>query len=201
MEIRRANVEDCRAIAELAMMAGEGIPGFFWEQARQAGEDVFDVGARNAASETANFSYRNAHVALIDDEIAGMLLAYRLPDAGDTEDLAEFPAFIRPLIELEHCVPGSFYINMLATYPQFRNRAVGSTLMGGADSLAAQAGCELISIQVFEQNTGALRLYQRLGYTIIERRAVVPHPCHPYQGDVVLLTRPVAQGAQARESL
>jgi ribosomal protein S18 acetylase RimI-like enzyme len=195
MEIRKATREDCRRIAELALIAGEGIPAFFWEQSRQEGQTIEDVGAINAASEQANFSYRNAHLALVDDAVAGLLLAYRLPDAESAEDLEGFPEFIRPLIELEQCVPGSFYVNMLAAYPEYRNRGVGSRLMGIVDRLAADAGCSTISIEVFEQNEGALRLYKRLGYRVVERRPVVEHPCHPYSGSVVLLTKEVdAQG-------
>ena len=30
MEIRNADSADCLAIAELAQMAGDGIPGYFW---------------------------------------------------------------------------------------------------------------------------------------------------------------------------
>jgi len=191
METRPARLEECRAIAELALMAGEGIPGWFWAQSAQPGEDIIDAGARNAASEQANFSYRNTRIATVNQEIAGMLLSYRLPDAAGAEDLNDFPEFIRPLVALEQCVPGSYYINMIATYPRFRNRSIGSGLMGLVDELARQAGCTLSSIEVFEENEGALRLYRRLGYTIIERRPVVPHESHPYTGDIVLLTREV----------
>jgi len=91
---------------------------------------------------------------MIDDAIAGMLLAYRLPDTGDADDLRDYPEFIRPMIELEQCVPGSYYINMLATYPVYRNQAVGTTLMDYANGLAANAGCSIISLEVFEQNAG-----------------------------------------------
>jgi ribosomal protein S18 acetylase RimI-like enzyme len=195
METGQATRADCRAIAELALMAGEGIPAYFWEQSRKPGQDIEDVGAQNAASDTENFSFRNAHLAIVNNAVAGMLLAYRLTDAEHADDLEDFPAFIRPLIELEQCVPGRFYINMLATYPDYRNQAVGSTLMGLADKLAANAGCSLLSVEVFEQNTGALRLYQRLGYAMVDRRPVVTYPCHPYTGDVVLLTKQVS-GAQ-----
>jgi ribosomal protein S18 acetylase RimI-like enzyme len=198
MELRPATKTDCRAIAELALMAGEGIPAYFWGQSRQAGQDIEDVGARNAASDTANFSYRNVHLAVIDNEIAGMILAYRLPDAENAENLEDFPEFIRPLIELEQCVPGSFYINMLATYPKYRNKAVGTRLMSLADGLAARAGCSLLSVEVFEQNAGALRLYQRLGYAIVAKRAVVPHPCHHYEGDIALLTKRVSVADHSR---
>ena len=184
-------MSDCRALAKLALMAGEGIPAFFWAQSQQPGQDIIDVGATNLTSETENFSYRNAHVAIIGGEIAGMLLAYRLPEADAAENLDELPEFIRPLVELEQCVPGSFYINMVATFPAHRNRSVGSALMGMVDQLAIKAGCDEISIEVFEQNEGALRLYKRLGYTQKATRDIIPHSSHPYQGKIVLLTRPV----------
>ena len=191
MNIRKATKDDCRTIAELGLIAGEGIPAYFWEQSKSADEDLLDAGARNAASDSENFSWRNAHLAVIDNRVAGMLLAYRLPDSENADSLDEYPEFIRPLIELEQCVPGSFYINMLATYPEFRNQSIGTNLMGIVDRLAKEAGCSLASIEVFEENAGALRLYQRLGYTIMEKRPVIPHPCHPYHGEIVLLTRPV----------
>jgi len=190
MKIRNATRDDCHAIAALGLIAGEGIPAYFWEQSRKPGQTIEEVGAQNAMSETENFSWRNVRLALVNDTIAGMLLAYRLPEAaGELDDL---PAFIRPLIELEQCVPGSYYINMLATYPEYRNRSVGTRLMERVDALASAAGCTLSSIEVFGENTGALRLYRRLGYEIIERRPVVLHACHPYHGEILLLTRPVA---------
>ena len=189
---REANKQDCRPIAELALMAGEGIPAYFWKQSVEPGQSLIDVGANNAASESENFSYRNVHFALIDEDIAGMLLAYKLPDSDNEEDLDDYPEFIRPLIELEQCVPNSFYLNMIATYPQHRNKGVGKVLMGLIDGLAKNTGCELISIEVFEQNDGALRFYQRLGYEIIEKRKVIPHSSHPYSGNIVLLTKGIA---------
>ncbi|MDD3449241.1 MAG: GNAT family N-acetyltransferase [Gammaproteobacteria bacterium] len=191
MHIRKATRADCRALAELALMAGEGIPAFFWAQAQRPGQDIIDVGSETVASEEANFSYLNAHVAELDGTIAGMMLAYRLPAGEAAEALDELPEFIRPLVELEQCMPDSFYINMIAAYPGYRGRGVGTGLLGGVDRLARAAGCSLASIEVFEQNQGALRLYERLGYRVVERRAVVPHPCHPYAGDIVLLTRAV----------
>ena len=51
------------------------------------------------------------------------------------------------------------------------------------------AGCEESSVEVFEQNEGAVRLYERHGFRIVARRPVVPQPCYPYGGDGVLVTR------------
>lgn len=194
MDIRKAAIDDCYAIAELALIAGEGIPAYFWQQSKDPEPDIVRIGARNVASETDNFSYRNVHLALMDGTIAGMLLAYRLPDETDSDNGDDLPEFIRPLIELEQCVPGSFYINMLAAYPQFRGQGIGTALMSIVDQLALQQDCKLLSVEVFEQNSGALRLYQRLGYRIQDQRQVVPHPCHPYTGKIILLTKNVTGG-------
>lgn len=189
MQIRKANRSDVHDIAKLALIAGEGIPAWFWKQSTAEAQSIEDAGAEKLLSETENFSYRNVHVAVTDGKVAGMVLAYRLPDEDNAEDLDELPEFIRPMVELEQCVPGSFYINMLATFPQYRNMSIGTKLMGMVDSLASDAGCSTTSIEVFEQNEGALRLYQRLGYELAERRRVVPHECHPYDGELLLLTR------------
>jgi len=192
MEIRNATRADCPAIAELALLAGEGIPAYFWETSRKPGQTLLEVGAQNAASETENFSYRNAYLGLLNGKVAGMLLAYRLPAVDPSGDLEEYPAFIRPMIELEWCVPESFYINMLGVYPEFQNRSVGTGLMAQVDRLASEAGCSLSSLEVFDENTGALRLYERLGYAVKEQRVVIPHACHPHKGNIVLMTRSVA---------
>jgi ribosomal protein S18 acetylase RimI-like enzyme len=194
MQIRKANRSDVHDIAKLALIAGEGIPAWFWKQSAAEAQNVEDAGAARLLSETDNFSYRNVHVAVIDGKVAGMILAYCLPDEDYAEDLDELPEFIRPMVELEQCVPGSFYINMIATFPQYRNMSIGTKLMGIVDRLANDAACSISSIEVFEQNTGALRLYQRLGYEIVEKRRVVPHECHPYDGELLLLTRNVGTG-------
>ena len=188
MEIRKATSGDCLAIAELAQMAGDGIPGHFWADSQQPGQSLEQAGAMLAGSETANFSYRNAWLACIEGEVAGMLLAYRLPASEDNdENPDDFPEFVRPLIELEQCVPESFYINMLAAYPRFRGQGVGTALMHEVDQLAIAVNCSLISIEVFSSNTGALKLYQRLGYEITEQRPLIESDYHP-AGEVLLLT-------------
>jgi hypothetical protein len=64
--------------------------------------------------------------------------------------------------------------------------------MDQVDRLAAEANCLKSSIEVFDQNEAAIRHYQRLGYSMIDWRQVIPHPCHPYDGDIVLRTRPVS---------
>ena len=118
-----------------------------------------------------------------------MMLAYRLPSTAENdEDPADFPEFVRAIIELEQCVPESFYVNMLAAYPRFRGQGVGSALLARVDGEALAAGCELVTLGVFETNTGALRLYRRLGFELIESRPMVASKYHE-ACEVLLLGR------------
>jgi ribosomal protein S18 acetylase RimI-like enzyme len=191
MEIRSAVLDDCREIAELALIADEGIPAYFWRDDQKLGQEIVEVGAIKLTSESENFSYQNSLIATINNSIAGMMLAYRLEE--DDEGLDDLPEFIRPLIELEQRAWGTFYINMLATFPEYRNMSIGTALMQQADDLARSCGCDTTSIQVFDENEGALRLYLKLGHQILDSRKAVPHSCHPYTGEVLLLSRPIQQ--------
>jgi ribosomal protein S18 acetylase RimI-like enzyme len=172
-------------------IAGEGIPAYLWSLSAKEGQPPIDVGTERATREGTNFSYRNAVVAEQDGEVVGMVLAYRLPEAEETANLDELPELLRPLVELELLVPRTFYINALATLPEYRGQGLGSELLEVANRLALESGCDELSLEVFEQNEGAVRLYERHGYRISARRPVVPHPCYPYDGDVVLMTRKV----------
>lgn len=172
-------------------IAGEGIPTYLWSLSVKEGQSPTDVGSERVAREDTNFSYRNAVVVQEGGEVVAMMLAYRLPQSSDAVDLDELPEVVRPLIELELLAPGSFYINALATLPEYRRQGLGFRLLATANDAATEAGCEESSLEVFEQNEGAVRLYERHGYRIIARRAAVPHDCHPYDGDIVLMTRRV----------
>ena len=59
-------------------------------------------------------------------------------------------------------------------------------------NLQAKAnGTSQLSLIAFEENTGSVRLYERLGYEVVDRAPVVPHPIIKYGGDALLMTRSV----------
>ena len=66
-----------------------------------------------------------------------------------------------PLQELENLAPGTWYVNVLAAYPEERGKGHGTALLGVAEQLAADAGRRGLSIIVSDTNTGARRLYER----------------------------------------
>ena len=188
--MRRATRKDARTLAELIEYAGHGIPGYLWSRSAKDGQPPIEVGIERVLREEANFSYRNAVVAEMDGAVAAMMLAYRLPEQSDV-NLDELPDLLRPLEELELKVPGTFYINALAAYPEYRGLGLGTRLLEAAQALASEAGCQELSLEVFDQNKDALRLYERYGYREIARLPAVPHPSYPYDGDVVLMTQSV----------
>lgn len=106
MNLRPAVKSEADQLAYLINLAGEGIPAVLWSQMAEPGETVQAVGTRRAAREQGNFSYRNARVCVDGDQIAGMIIDYRLDDPYDLGDLAEYPALVQPLVRLEAQVPG-----------------------------------------------------------------------------------------------
>lgn len=190
---REARKDDARALAQLIEIAGEGIPTYLWAQQARDGRTPLDVGAERAARDDAAFSYRNAVVAHLDGKVAGMVLAYRLdpPRPEELAALSDIPPLLRPLVELEHQVPGSFYVNALAVFEPYRGRGIGAALLSIAEATARRTGCDRLSVEVFAENEGAYGLYLRNGYKVVDRRPIVAHPCYPYSTEVLLLTRPV----------
>ncbi len=187
--IRKATIDDAPKLAELMNMAGEGIPAYLWERAAEPGEDVMALGVRRVTRAEGGFSYTNAHVALRDGSIAGMLLGYRLPDPYDTGPLNEIPAVVQPLLALESLAPGSWYVNAVATDSAYRGQGLGRQLMELAEQLASAANAKALSLIVAEQNDLARRLYEKIGYQTIARRPIVQFPGCPHTGDWILMKK------------
>lgn len=195
LTIRKANVEDSPKLAELMNLAGEGIPAYLWERMAEPPEDPMAFGARRVARREGGFSYTNAYIAAFGDAIAGMLLGYQLPDPYDAGPLEEIPKVVRPLVELESLVPGTWYVNAVATDAAYRGRGVGRKLMEQAEQLALRAGAEALSLIVAEENAPARRLYEKLDYQSIAWRPIVPYPRCPHTGTWVLMKKELAPDA------
>ncbi len=170
---RRAEPDDALPLAELINMAGEGMPLYLWERMKEPGETVWDVGQRRARREEGSFSYRNAVVREEDGRAVATLIGYPLADEPEHWDPADMPPMFVPLQELEDLAPGTWYVNVLASYPECRGKGYGTALLGIAERLAVEAGCCGLSIIVSDGNPGAVRLYERTGYERVATRAIV----------------------------
>ena len=61
--------------------------------------------------------------------------------------------------------PHEFIVETLAVDPSFRGLGVGTALMHEAEAKARALGKRTMSLGVITENHGAIRLYERLGYT------------------------------------
>jgi len=161
---RPARPADAAALADLVNFAGEGLPFYLWENMRKPGETAWDVGRARAAREEGSFSYRNAVMADADGQAVACLIGYAQPAEPEAIDYAGLPAMFVPLQELENLAPATWYVNVLAVYPDHRGQRFGTKLLGMADEIAARQGMRGLSVIVSDANTGAKRLYLRCGY-------------------------------------
>lgn len=58
------------------------------------------------------------------------------------------------------------HVFLLYVAPEHRRLGIGSALMHYAETWARQRGDRQISLQVFQSNSTAIRLYQHLGYEV-----------------------------------
>ncbi|MGW0917222.1 GNAT family N-acetyltransferase [Streptomyces sp. NPDC002784] len=63
---------------------------------------------------------------------------------------------------------GRSEIKRLWTNPAFRNRGVAAGLVSAAFAHAAESGISTVRLSVWKWRTGAIALYERLGFTIAE---------------------------------
>ena len=170
---RRATQADASAMAELVNFAGEGMPLYLWSRMTEPGESPWAVGARRAMREEGGFSYRNAVVREDEGRVVAALIGYPLPDEPVPVDYDELPAMFVPLQQLEDLVPGTWYVNVLATFPEHRGKGYGRELLVIAEQLALDTGRNGLSLIVSDANGGARRLYARQGYEEMATRPMV----------------------------
>lgn len=185
----RANIS---ALAVLVDIDGDGMASHMWRGLATQGQSPIEIGRERARREEGGFSYRNATVAEIDGEIAAGLVGYRLEDPYDTGGFDAMPDLVRPLVLLESKVPGSWYVNILATFPEFRGQGIASRLLAIAEEKARAAQAPSLSVIVTSWNGNAARLYAKAGYTPDARGPALPFPGCPHKGDWVLMVKPLA---------
>jgi ribosomal protein S18 acetylase RimI-like enzyme len=93
------------------------------------------------------------------------------------------------LLELEEIPVGSYYVNIIAVYPQHRRSGAGAALMREADRLARVQKFSRMSLCTFEDDPGLMGFYRGQGFEPLARRAIAPHSAIAKSGHFVLMTR------------
>ena len=181
---RPARREDCADIAALYRISSDGVADYIWTRLANPGEDLLDVGRRRYERENSPFSYRSCTMVELEGQTTGMLVAFAMHvDPSYEED----DPVLRPYSVLEE--DNSWYICGMALHEACRGRGAGSALLKLAEQQAEENGFDKLSLIVFEQNEGAVRLYLRKGYREVARETVVPHPLIHFEGDALLMIK------------
>ncbi len=184
---RAATKGDSREIAELFRVSSDGVADYVWSTlaSEYPGLTPIEIGARRYAGEEGRFSYKNCIMAERGGEVIGMLCTFPIGEnEGKSSDEPADP-ILEPYERLE--IPGSLYICSLAVFAGFRGMGLGTKMLSIAREQARERGSGVLSLLVFEQNAGAVRLYERDGFRVVDRAPVVSHDLIHYTGDVLLM--------------
>lgn len=183
--LRPAVREDAPAIAALYRISSGGVADYIWQKLAEPGESPLEVGIRRYARQGTAFSYENCLIADNRGTQVGMINAFAIHEPTDPAANAEEDPVLRPYAELE--VPGSLYISGVALLPAYRGRGIGTRMIRAMHERARREGLPKLSLIAFAENQASVRLYERLGYLVVDRRPVVPHLLIRYGGEALLM--------------
>jgi ribosomal protein S18 acetylase RimI-like enzyme len=192
--IREAVADDAPALAEVCIMAAHGVMELFYE-GLVPGKSVADCVIERRILVPESFASINRWRVAVDGAGAFLGALNCLPhqalmDAPDDPLLDE--ARMRPiagLLELEAAAPESYYVNIIAVYPQYRGSGAGFALMREAERLARLENFRTMSLCTFDAADGPLAFYRRLGFEVRDMRPIEPHPAIAVVGNFVLMAR------------
>ncbi len=187
--VRGAGKSDAAELAILVDISSHGFASWFWYGAVLNGskETAFEEGRCFMRSDTQPAAWRDASVALVDDEIAGVIVGHPiLPSI--TDETAPHPV-VEPILELQKTIAGDWFIDSLGVYRHHRGKGLGKRLLAHE---IARAGNRRVSLITESDNETALGLYKSHGFAEVTRRQAVPLTENGKQHDWVLLTRSAA---------
>ena len=169
VRIRPAERADALHVAAFVDIAGHGIEVDEWRARRGSDHSLFAAARRTVLEDRAQpYHYSRAHLLDCDGEIAAGLIGGTIE--AQSSGSADTPAYVRPLVELETSVPGSWLLLVIATYPEYRGKGFGAQLMEHARLCAIRDGASEISLVTEDSNLSALGLYGRHGFREAETR-------------------------------
>ena len=191
MLIRKAQAKDAAHLVRFINMAADDLPMHLWRKSVGPEGDPIAYGMERAARETGSFSFNSAWLAEVDGAVAACLLGYPAEDEPSPIAPDTPPVFV-PLLELEALGPGSWYLNVLATYDSFRGKGCGSALLAEAEAITRADGRKTISLITADTHHDAQRLYAAKGYVEIARRPVVKGDWQVDASEWILMTKTLA---------
>jgi ribosomal protein S18 acetylase RimI-like enzyme len=187
---RPASPADAYALAELSIMAGDGLYEFLLEEMAPK-EMLAGLIARTMKQETGGFSWRHCFVA--DDKgVVGMVNAYPAAWLRDEEqDILpqDKVQILEPIDQAQDWE--SFLVNGIAVRSPYRRQGLGKQLLEWAIEQARAGGFARISANVWEDNVAGRGLFENQGFDLQTRIQVAKHVGLSHVGGSLLMVRPL----------
>ena len=194
IHIRAASQTDARFVAEMVQLSLHHLGDHLFGTEHNASVALIERLLRRDAG---RFGLRFAFLAEVDGSPNGMLFAHR-GDIIDRLNLQTVPhlfavmGFSAPgAIRRALALPGGpeaeadeYYVGNVGVPASAQGLGVGSALLAFAEDQARREGLGKCALIVGLYNQGAFRLYQRLGYQVVE---TVEHPEFGYHRMVKVL--------------
>ena len=97
------------------------------------------------------------------------------------------------LLELQDW--GSMFLNSLAVGDAYRGCGIGARLLGWAETRAAEAGYDRLSLHVWADNVSAVNFYTARRFVQVGLAEIPPHPRLPHNGGSILMSKTVRPAA------
>lgn len=194
--LRHFHPDDADAVARLNDMASGGLLLAQWTDEAGSAGDPWELGRLQQIDQM-----KSGWVMIVLDQGQGVE-AVLMGQAHSNEPVGTEgvdPVWV-PLVELENLVPGSWCLNVIATFPESRGRGHGAILMGKAEALAREGGHRALSLVVADANIDAIRLYHRYGFSEHARRPMVKGDWDGPGQDWVLMVKPLEERCDGGQS-
>jgi ribosomal protein S18 acetylase RimI-like enzyme len=187
---RPASPADAYALAELSILAGDGMYEFLLEEMAPR-EMLAGLIARTMKQHTGGFSWRHCFVA--DDKgVVGMINAF--PAAWLREEERDIlpqdrVQILDPIDQAQDWE--SFLVNGVAVRPQHRRQGIGTRLLEMAIEQARAGGFARLTANVWADNFAACAVFEKGGFGVQTRVEVQPHPGLAHIGGSLLMARQI----------
>ncbi len=135
------------------------------------------------------FSFRHVYFAESNGKKAGMILGYDwllkkqeglrtgllLLKYMELNFIKRLPLFLKTRDVIGWINREEYYISNVAAYPEYRGMSIGTDLIAKVEIEARINGAKKVALDVEIENLKAVKLYKKLGYTIVKESSIRLH--------------------------
>lgn len=177
------DANEAKAFADLGDMAAGGLFAYMLGAVSARLMQQMYMQSKN------EMSFQQTHFAYADGDIAGMCNGYSTAQkqqiiSRTNHMMLQYAGWrvvrmvwtgirLRHIFNFTQELPDdTFYIQILATYPQFRGRGIGRQLLAHVEAQAVAHNCYTLALDVDITNTNAIRVYEYTGFSVAGRSPV-----------------------------